>query len=148
MSRTRTGFALLAATIVTFGEVIGPVAASKALAGDYRVAYAIDAGGLRESGKVAECTYKIACILIFTKTSIRVATYTFRVSENHAHIVDVTIYDDRKCCYFSDGGNEISINGDEPFNKLEIFGGRKRIGNEFMVNSKIGYLYLEFADFY
>lgn len=147
MSRTKTGFALLPAIAVSVGGVIGPTAASKALAGDYQVAYAIDAGGLRESGKYVECTYKKACILIFEKTSIHVATNTFRVSENHAHIVVVTIYYDRRCCYFSDGGNEISVNGDEPFHKLEIFEGRKRIGNESVVNNKIGYLYFKFADF-
>ena len=147
MSRWKTGFALLAAVVVSVGEVIGPVGASKALAGDYQVAYAIDAGGLRESGKHVECTYGRACILIFEKTSIRVATKTFTESDNRSHIVVVTIYDDKMCCYFSDGGNEMSISGGEPFHKLEIFEGKKRSGNELVVNSKIGYLYLEFANF-
>jgi hypothetical protein len=144
MGRTKTGFALLAAIVVTVGEVIGPVAASKALAGDYQVAYAIDAGGLRESGKYVECTYGKACILIFEKTSIHVETNTHRALQNRAHIVVVTIYDNRGCCYFSDGGSQISIDGGEPFHKLQIFEGRKRIGNEAVVNNMIGYLYLGF----
>ena len=74
MNRRKTALAVLAAIVVTVGEVIGPVAASKAFAGDYQVAYAIDAGGLRESGKYVQCTYQVACFLIFEKTSIRVAT--------------------------------------------------------------------------
>lgn len=148
MSRTKTGFVPFAHVVVAVGVMIGPIAASKARAGDYQVAYAIDAGGLRESGKFVECTYKTACMLIFEKTSIHVATNTFRVSDNHAHIVAITIYGKGNCCYFSDGDSEISLNGDEQVHKLEIFEGRKKAGNELVVNNKVGHIYLEFRDFH
>ena len=72
MSRTRTGFALFTPAVVTVGVAIGATAASKARAGDYQVAYAIDARGLRESGKYAECIYGIACRLNFERTSIHI----------------------------------------------------------------------------
>jgi len=65
MTRTKFvfSFTLFRLVVVAVGVVIGATAASNARAGDYQVAYAIDARGLTESGKNAECIYEKACRL-------------------------------------------------------------------------------------
>ena len=143
MSRTRTGLALFRAVVVAVGMVIGVTAASKARAGDYLVGYAIDARGLRESGKNAECIYEKACRLKFEKTSIRILVNADRGQKHHL----VSIYDSANCCYFADGGDMVWLDGDKPFHELPIFEGRKRLGNEFVRNIKIGDIFLAFRDF-
>jgi hypothetical protein len=96
--RTRTGLALFRAVVVTVGVVIGATAASKARAGDYLVGYAIDARGLRETGKNAECIYEKACRLKFERTSIRILVNADRGQKHHL----VSIHDSTNCCYFAD----------------------------------------------
>ena len=143
MSRTKTGFALFRPVVVTVGVVIGAIAASNARAGDYQVGYAIDARGLRESGKNAECIYEKACRLKFEKTSIRILVNADRGQKHHL----VSIYDSTNCCYFADGGDMIWLDGDKPYHQLAIYEGRKRLGNEFVRNRKIGDIFLAFRDF-
>jgi hypothetical protein len=145
MSRTKTGFALFAPVVVTVGVVIGLAAASKARAGDYQVAYAIDAGGVREPGKYVECIYRTACRLDFERTSIHMLVIADGGQKRS--FVLVNIYDGRNCCYFYDGGNWISLNGDKRYHQLPIFEGRKRVGNEFVLNRKIGNIFLSFEGF-
>jgi hypothetical protein len=125
VNRLKTGFALFAPVVVTVGVVIGSVPASKARAGDYQVAYAIDAGGLRESGKYVVGAH----------------------SGQRRHLVLVDIHDGTNCCYFYDGGYETYLDGDKPYHQLPIFEGRKRLGNEFVLNRKIGNIFLSFKDF-
>jgi hypothetical protein len=143
VSRTRTGFALFRPVVVTVGVVIGAIAASNARAGDYEVAYAIDARGLREFGKNAECIYEKGCRLNFKRTSIRILVNADRAQKHHL----VSIYDNANCCYFADGGDMVWLDGDKPFHQLPIFEGRKRLGNEFVRNIKIGDIFLAFRDF-
>jgi hypothetical protein len=107
------------------------------------VAYAIDAGGLRESGKYTECTYRTVCLLNFERASI----HMLLTADGKGHFVSVYIRDGRSCCYFYDGGNEIYLDGDKPYHQQPIFEGRKRLGNEFVLNRKIGNIFLSFKDF-
>jgi len=144
LSRTKT--ALFGPVVVMVGVVIGSAAASKARAGDYQVAYAIDAGGLRESGKYVECIYRTPCRLDFERTSIHMLVVADGGQKRH--FVFVNIYH----CYFSDGGNEKYIegdktDGDKPYFQLPIFEGRRRLGNELVLNRKIGNIFLAFKDF-
>jgi hypothetical protein len=143
VSRTRTGFALFRPVVVTVGVVIGAIAASNARAGDYQVAYAIDARGLRESKKDVECIYGKACRLNFERTSIRFVIG----ADDRSHLVSVTIYDSINCCYFADGGDTIWLDGDKRSHQLAIFEGRRRLGNEFVRNRRIGDIFLAFGDF-
>jgi hypothetical protein len=145
VNRLKTGFALFAPVVVTVGVVIGSVPASKARAGDYQVAYAIDAGGLRESGKYVECIYGRACSLKFEKASVHIVVGAH--SGQRRHLVLVDIHDGTNCCYFYDGGYETYLDGDKPYHQLPIFEGRKRLGNEFVLNRKIGNIFLSFKDF-
>jgi len=153
MSRTRSGFTPFRSVVVTVGVVIGATAASNARAGDYQVAYAIDARGVRESGKYSECIYEKACRLNFAITSIRllvnskIEKYLNADRGQKYHFVLVSIHDSINCCYFSDGGDMISIDGDKLYHQLAIFEGRRRLGNEFVLNRKIGDIFLAFGDF-
>ena len=154
MSRTRTGFALFRPVVVTVGVVIGATTASNARAGDYQVAYAIDARGLIESGKNAECIYGKACRLNFERTSIRILVNAGRGQKylnddrgQKYHLVLVSIRDSINCCYFADGGDTIWLDGDKPYHQLPIFEGKMRLGNEFVRNIKIGDILLAFRDF-
>ena len=125
MTRTKFvfSFALFRPVVVTVGVVIGAIAASNARAGDYQVAYAIDARGLTESGKNAECIYAKACRLNFERTSIRILVISNRGPKTH--LVLVSISDTMNCCYFADGGDEITLGGERPYHELAIFEGRK-----------------------
>ena len=149
MTRTKFvfSFALFRLVVVAVGVVIGATAASNARAGDYQVAYAIDARGLTESGKNAECIYKQACRLNFEQTSIRILVIANRGPRTH--LVLVSIPGTMNCCFFADGGDTISLNvfGDKPYHQLAIFEGRRRLGNEFVLNRKIGDIFLAFGDF-
>lgn len=145
VSRTKTGFALFAPVVVTVGVAIGPTGASKARAGDYQVAYAIDAGGLRESGKYVECIYRTACRLNFERTSIHMSVIADEGQKRH--FVFVNIYDGINCCYFYEGDDVTYLDGDRPYHQLPIFEGRKRLGNEFVLNRRIGSIFLSFKDF-
>jgi hypothetical protein len=142
MTRTKFVFSFALFRPAVVGVVIGATAASNARAGDYEVAYAIDARGLRESGKHAECIYEKACRLNFERTSIRILVNADRGQKHHL----VSIYDSANCCYFADGGDMVWLDGDKPFHQLPIFEGRKRLGNEFVRNRKIGDIFLAFRD--
>jgi hypothetical protein len=146
VNQTKTHFALFAPVFITVGVVMGPAAASKARVGDYQVAYAIDARGLREAQKSEECVCETPCWLKFKGTSIHIVITVDGRQKRHA--VVVYTYDDRNCCYFSDGGNVISLDDDKPYHKLPIFEGKKRLGNEFVLNRKAGDIFLAFANFH
>jgi len=145
MTRTKFvfSFTLFRLVVVAVGVVIGATAASNARAGDYQVAYAIDARGLTESGKNAECIYEKACRLNFERTSIRILVNADRGQKHHL----ISIYDSANCCYFADGGDMVWLDGDKPFHQLPIFEGRRRLGNEFVLNRKIGDIFLAFGGF-
>jgi hypothetical protein len=146
MSGTKMCFALFAPVLVIAGVVISPAAASKALAGDYQIAYAIDARGVKEAGKYVECTYLTACRLGFENTTVRIVI-TADGRWNRPRIL-VHIYDGEECCYFSDGNDTISLRSDKPYRKLPIFEGKKKLlNNEHVLNTKIGDVFLGFADF-
>jgi hypothetical protein len=131
--------------------VIGAAAVSKARAGDYHVAYAINVRGLSESGKYAECVYEKGCLLKFERTPFRIALNVSRGSEGqryHSILVRIHDSDSAHCCYFADGGDKIWLHaGAMPFHQLAIFEGRKRLGNEYVRNIKIGDIFLAFRDF-
>jgi hypothetical protein len=111
-----------------------------ARAGDYEVAYAIDAHGEKAMGQSAECTYKDSCRLTLdTLTSIAIVFYAKQE-------FNLYIYGRDGCCFFSDGESFVRIDAERPFHRLSIFEGRQRRGNEVVVNKKIGELFLAFRN--
>src|SRR5258708_2647526 len=118
----------------------------QAAAGDYEIAYAIDARGLKEARKSTECTYAYICRLTFERSQISILLGL--VSNSKRHEFNVSIYDMVDgCCYFSDGDRFIKIDADKPLHRLSIFEGKQRIGNEWVMNKRIGELFLGFRNF-
>jgi hypothetical protein len=102
-------------------------------AGDYEVAYAIDA-------------YEQICRLVFMRSTISISLGLISNSRNR--VFDVFV-DDRvkECCLFSDGTNRTMIDTEQRFHRLSIFEGKQRRGNEFVQNNKIGEIFLGFSNF-
>jgi hypothetical protein len=113
----------------------------QARAGDYEVTYAIEAYGVAEEGKSTECTYKSSCSLKFEKSKISIMIL-FR-----AGAFDIRIYGHsyahNGCCYFAFGDDSARINDDQQLHSLPIFEGRKRQENEYVMNRRVGELFLE-----
>jgi hypothetical protein len=111
-----------------------------AWAGDYEVAYAIDAHGKKAMGQSAECTYKEPCrLMLDALTSIAIVFYA-------NHEFNLYVYGRDECCFFSGGERFVKINAERPFHRLSIFEGRPRRGNEVVVNKEIGELFLAFRN--
>jgi len=63
------------------------------------------------------------------------------------HLAVVVIKDRGSCCYFSDGDDKLQLYGDKPYYQLPIFEGKKRLGNEYFLNEKIGEIFLALTEF-
>jgi hypothetical protein len=50
------------------------------------------------------------------------------------------------CCFFPDAVSDFDFEFEEPFVKIGIYEGRPRKRNEFVLNSPLGILYLQFSD--
>jgi len=116
----------------------------KTLAGDYKVDYAIDVHGVAESGETSECSYGRSCRLEFRESHIYVYLI-FNGASNKRFSVTIHGRDDA-CCYFSDGDTSKMFIENRQINKLKVFEGRRRRGNEFVRNEPIGTLFLAFKD--
>jgi hypothetical protein len=113
---------------------------------DYEVAYAVDAFGSKETGRLEQCSYKYACrialgiksIVIYIMFEPRRGRYTF-----------VHIDSSASCCVFSGAAKDVQLDTSDRrqrIHRLPIFVGRARRGNEFIVgNEMVGTLYLAFA---
>lgn len=115
-----------------------------AMAGDYVVAYAIDAYGNHEFGKLENCTYKSVCT-----TRDNRLEFTIFVIVNGPHDQNASVSMSRPrsgCCLFSDGDDSKQFDVREPVNSFTIFEGRKRKQNEFVRNRMIGTLYIAFSN--
>ena len=111
-------------------------------AGDYVVAWAFDAGDKTETGIRSDCVYREYCTIKPAKSGFD-ASLIFR--RPGYRIASIRISRVLSCCYFSQGESSVE-RGTESLIRLTVFEGRARRGNEYVLNTPVGYLYLQFSD--
>jgi hypothetical protein len=117
-----------------------------ASAGDYTVAYAIDAGDQNDAGKIEICEYTKFCLIKSEKLRISLSLSFWHPDHNE---VDIQIYGNQgrsACCYFADGVDSVVRKARGSLIRLRVFEGRRRIRNEFLQNAPVGILYLQFSE--
>jgi hypothetical protein len=130
--------------------VLSCLPAFQARAGDYEVAYAINARGVTEKGKSTECTYRDPCKLKLENSSITIIIHFrgFRRSPGafraERRSYDIYIHGQGNCCYFADADDRVSIDDNGRLRRFPIFEGRRRHRNEYVMNRRIGELFLAF----
>ena len=112
-------------------------------AADPAVAYAIDARGTRESGMLEGCTSDTGCGKRIASLSLTITIY---VRRQHREARISIRGGDPGCCYFAYGADAVQLYEPLRFHELPILEGRARMGNEFVLNRKIGTLYIGFAN--
>jgi len=145
---------MLPAMIVTAGLLLS----FDAFAGDYTVSYAFDGttgegvvagttSPLHEEGIVRECLYERSCTIELTKSDL---TISIDVRRSNRHEVVVYAYGGRGrspgCCLFSGGERRAEGHLDQPMLHLRIYEGHSRKRNEFVQNTHLGLLYLQFSN--
>jgi hypothetical protein len=111
-------------------------------AGDYVVAWAFDAGDKNEMGIRADCVYEEYCTIKPEKSDFDVS---LRFRRPGYRVASIRISRGLSCCYFAEGESSVE-RGTESLIRLTVFEGRARRGNEFVLNTRVGYLYLQFSD--
>ena len=111
-------------------------------AGDYVVSWAFDAGDKNETGIRADCAYTQRCIIKPEKSDFEVELTFWRPESRIAGIRISTVFG---CCYFSQGESFVE-SGTDSLIRLGVYEGRRRQGNEYVLNAPVGFLYLQFSD--
>ena len=130
--RVITLLVLVAAILLAIG--------TRPASADYSVAYAIEIGGLVETGSLQKCDFDKICATNLKFANLFFAALMRRPSDDR---ITVTIYGRRPCCYFSDGRSYVDLYKQRTY-RLDVFEGRARHGNEFIQNYKIGTLSIAF----
>ena len=134
-------FAVLLALCSAFG--------GKAFASDYVVSYAFDAGSLNDVGTVHDCRYGVSCLIKSKSLDLTISLDVYLPLRGNQKELSVSIYGGRTrpdCCFFSDGVEYRTLKLEEPFLQLGVYEGHARRRNEFIRNSPLGVLYLQFSD--
>jgi hypothetical protein len=114
-----------------------------AAAGDYSVAYAIDAHGKNDAGKVETCEYDSPCEI--TSSSLGLSIVLDFIRPDH-HSVELRVNGPPGCCYSADAAKTIYLKIDPTVLRVRLYEGRSRRRNEFVQNTLFGILYLAFSD--
>jgi hypothetical protein len=111
-------------------------------AGDYVVSWAFDAGDKNETGIRADCVYTKLCIIKPEKSDFTVDLTFWRPKSRVARIEISRVFG---CCYFAQGESFVE-RGTDSLIRLGVYEGRRRKGNEYVLNAPVGILYLQFSD--
>jgi hypothetical protein len=113
-----------------------------AFAGDYVVAWAFDAGDKNETGVSADCVYREYCTIKPENSDFDVSV---RFRRPGYSVASIRISRGLGCCYFAQGESSVE-RGTDSLIRLTVFEGRARRGNEYVLNTPVGYFYLQFSD--
>ena len=114
-----------------------------AAAGDYSVAYAIDADGKNDTGKVETCEYDRPCEITSQSLGLSIVLHFNR--PDHLFF-NLQVKGPSGCCYSADAAKTIYLKIDPTLLRVPLYEGRPRRRNEFVQNSLFGILYLAFSD--
>lgn len=116
-----------------------------AMAADYTVTHAFDGRETVETGKT-ECEFRRYCRIEFEKAGVSLLL-GFVASEHTKIAISVDGIRRSGCCFFYDGVRSVSrAVGQSSVIRLRVYEGHPRRGNEFILNSPIGVLYLQISD--
>lgn len=111
-------------------------------AGDYVVSWAFDAGDKNETGIRADCVYSEYCTIKPEKSNFDISLRFWRPGYS---VASIRISPGLSCCYFLQGESSVE-RGTESLIRLAVYEGRARKGNEYVLNTPVGYFYLQFSD--
>jgi hypothetical protein len=114
-----------------------------ASAGDYSAAYAIDANGKTDKGIVDTCKYIEVCDI--TSAALGVTLSLGFVRPDHDSI-ELEISGPPGCCYSADANRTFYLDTRKGLQRVPIYVGHQRKGNEFVRNERFGDVYLEFSN--
>jgi hypothetical protein len=114
-----------------------------ASAGDYSVAYAIDANGKNDTGKIENCSYDKACEIESASSGLSISMGFFHPDHSG---VQLEVRGPPGCCYSADAIRTIYLDIKPGLLRVPIYQGRARRENEFVQNKRFGVLYLEFSN--
>jgi hypothetical protein len=120
-----------------------------AFASDYVVSYAFDAGSLNDAGTVRDCRYGESCRIKSKSLDLSISLDVYLPLRGNRKELSVSIYGGRTrpdCCFFSDGVEYRTFALEDSFVQLGVYEGHARRRNEFIRNSPLGVLYLQFSD--
>ena len=117
--------------------------------GDYVVSYAFDANGLEDAGTIRDCRYGYACEIRPKGLDLTISLSLYLPSGGSRKDLGLSIDGGRTrpdCCFFSDGVRYLNRTLEDAFVRLGVYEGHARRRNEFVRNSPLGMLYLQFSD--
>jgi hypothetical protein len=112
-----------------------------ALAGDYSVDYAVGRDLITETGTLDDCTFNRSCRKRIKDWKASLSIYVSKRGDARA---SVDVHGGPGCCIFSDAQRSADIDTRQTFNRLAVFWGRARRGNELVLNEPMGTLLLWF----
>jgi hypothetical protein len=114
------------------------------LASEVSIAYAIDAGNQRESGKLV-CDGLRSCWI--KSAGLNLTIYLiFDADMRRVHLNISGGYGHPGCCYFSGGETDMAAKVGSSIQRFRFFEGRARKQNELIENTYAGTLYLAFRE--
>ncbi|MFZ5731247.1 MAG: hypothetical protein ACOY4O_00825 [Pseudomonadota bacterium] len=119
--------------------VLWPGIASTAIAADQRIEYALEIGGDNAIGGIKNCAQGARCkaeSLGISLTFNRLPKDIVLLSASSRNI---------GCCYFAYGEDTARLDPKQPYHRLPLYEGGRRLGNEFVINKRIGLLYVKFT---
>lgn len=140
-----TGFMQKLLLVFVIANAIGALTMTDtAFAADYSVAYALEADGKTETGKIESCHSVGSCRIKFHAIDATAELSYFAHPTDSDKIV-LSMWGDSACCYFGDGNDTISLDPTKQLHAVAIYAGHARRRNEFIQNQRLGVLYLSFA---
>jgi len=114
-----------------------------ASAGDYSVAYAIDANGKTDKGIVDTCKYIDVCEITSADLGVTLSLGFTRPDHDS---IELEIRGPPGCCYSADAKLTFYLGTRRGLQRVPIYVGHQRKGNEFVRNERFGVVYLEFSN--
>jgi hypothetical protein len=114
-----------------------------ATAGDYTLTYAIDADGKNDAGKVETCGYEHTCEIESANSGLSLSL--FFLWPDHKS-VELRVNGPPGCCYSADANRIFYLEITPTLLRVPIYQGRPRRVNEFVLNERLGYVYLQFSN--
>lgn len=114
------------------------------LADEISIAYAIEAGGQQESGKLA-CDGLKSCWI--KSAGLNLTIYLiFDADMRRVHLNISGDYGHPGCCFFNGGETRMAAKTESSIQRFRFFEGRARKRNELIENTYAGTLYLAFRE--
>jgi hypothetical protein len=123
--------------------VVGLLLPASAVAADYTVSYAWEAYGEVGTGENQACVFGTTCWVRIKEP--RASLMIYRKDEADRSVsVELQLDNRWGCCVFGDARRTAHIDPHRPLHRLPIFEGKERRGNEVVINTRVGMLYLKF----